>query len=234
MRPVIRERPHLEGPVTYPRFPAAFRLPPLASWPSCPATGFRLPHGRPTGGWSRPPDLTGFPCSALVRYDRCRVPPIPRGRGAHVADIETSATTAASQRLALFSGGTSTYPELWLTRLTEVHTIHPSGLPLACDRWMEHRSLGFLPGFTPRRYQRRMPGAGTSGEHSLGANRRTFDPPFRLSRSHSATSCRTTTPQCSHFHAFSRRAAELPSRAAITSTTSCRVHPRACRTQLRG
>jgi hypothetical protein len=39
---------------------------------------------------------------------------------------------------------------------------------------MEHRSLGFLPGFTPRRYQRRMPGAGTSVEHSLGANHRTF------------------------------------------------------------
>ena len=34
--------------------------------------------------------------------------------------------------------------------------------------------MGFLPGFTPRRYQRRMPGVGTSVEHSLGANRRTF------------------------------------------------------------
>jgi hypothetical protein len=98
MRPVIRERPQLEGPATSPRFPAAFRLPPFASWPSCPAMGFRLPHGRPTGGWSLPPDLTGFPCSALVRCDRCRVPPIPRGRGALVADIETSATTAAFQR----------------------------------------------------------------------------------------------------------------------------------------
>ena len=32
--------------------------------------------------------------------------------------------------------------------------------------------MGFLPGFTPRRYQRRMPGAGTSVEHSPGANRR--------------------------------------------------------------
>src|SRR5260370_12869045 len=196
MRQVIGERPHREGPVPCPRFPAAFRLRRLASWRSCPATGFRLPHGRPTGGWSRPPDLTGFPCSALVRCDRCRVPPIPRGRGAHVADIETSATTAASQRLALFSGGTSTYPEFWLTRLTEVHTIHPSGLPLACDRWMEHRSLGFLPGFTPRRYQRRMPRAATHAEHPLAATRRPFDPPFRVSRSQSAASSPTSIPPC--------------------------------------
>jgi DDE superfamily endonuclease len=52
--------------------------------------------------------------------------------------------------------------------------------------------LGFLPGFTPRRYQRRMPGADTSVEHSLVANRRSLDPPFRLSHSTSATSRRTT------------------------------------------
>jgi len=51
--------------------------------------------------------VSGFPCSALVRCDRCRAPPIPRDRGALVADIETSATTAASQRRVLFSGGAS-------------------------------------------------------------------------------------------------------------------------------
>src|SRR5512144_2866621 len=39
---------------------------------------------------------------------------------------------------------------------------------------MARRSLGFLPSFTPRRYQRRMSGAGTSVEHSLGANRRSY------------------------------------------------------------
>jgi hypothetical protein len=63
-------------------------------------------------------------------------------------------------------------PKFWVTRLAGVHAIRPSSLPLACNRWMEHQSLGFLPGFTPRRCQRRMPGAGTSVEHSLGANRR--------------------------------------------------------------
>jgi hypothetical protein len=38
---------------------------------------------------------------------------------------------------------------------------------------MERRSSGFLPGFTPRRCQRRMPGAGTGIEHLPGANCRT-------------------------------------------------------------
>ena len=44
-------------------------------------------------------------------------------------------------------------PEFWLTRLAEVHLLRPSGLPLACNLRMERRSLGFLPGFTPHRYQ---------------------------------------------------------------------------------
>jgi len=156
------------------RLPAAFRLPPFASWPSCPATGFRLPHGRPTGDWSRAPDpdgvsmfrtgetrpVSGAPCtpgpwcSHGRRRDfghHCRLPaagPVPRC--------------------------CTHLPRLCLTRLTRVHHIRPSGLSLACGQWMEHRPLGFLPGFTPRRYQRRMPGAGTSVEHSLGANRRSF------------------------------------------------------------
>ena len=108
MRPVIRARPCWEGSVTRPRFPAAFRLPPFASWPSCPIPDLRSPCGRPTGGWSVPRRTwTGFPCSALVRCDRCRAPPIPRGRGAHMAGIETPTTTATSQRRALFSGAAS-------------------------------------------------------------------------------------------------------------------------------
>ena len=146
---------------------------------------------------------TGFPCSALVRRDRCRAPPIPRDRGALMADIETSATTATSQRRVLFLRFCFHLPEFWVTRLAEVHLIRPSGLPLACNLRMERRSSGFLPGFTPRRYQRRMPGAGTSVEHSLGVNRRSFDPPFRLSHSPSATSCRTSISQCPRIHTAS-------------------------------
>jgi hypothetical protein len=135
--------------------------------------------------------MTRFPCFALVRFDRCRAPPIPRDRGALMADILTSAITAASQRRVLSFAVAFHLPKVWLTRLTEIQVLRPSGLPFACDRRMARRSLGFLLGFTPRCCQQRMPGAGTSVEHSLEANRRPFDPPFRLAHLHSATSRRT-------------------------------------------
>src|SRR4029453_9935488 len=54
-----------------------------------------------------------------------------------MAEIETSATTAASQRPALFSDGSSHLPEFWLTRLAEVHVVRPPPvfpLPVA-DGW---------------------------------------------------------------------------------------------------
>ena len=141
--------------------------------------------------------VPGFPCFALVRYDRCRAPPLPRDRGALMADVWTSATTAASQRRVLSSGTAFHLPKSRLTRLTRVHHIRPSGLSLACDQWMEHQPLGFLPGFTPHRCQRRMPGAGTSVEHSLGANRRTSSTLHFGYLTHcSATSRRTRT----HLH----------------------------------
>ena len=54
-----------------------------------------------------------------------RVPPIPRDRGAHMADIETSATTAASQRRVLSFAVTSHLPKFWVTRLTEIHVSSP-------------------------------------------------------------------------------------------------------------
>lgn len=108
MPPVIRERPYVEGPV-------------ILSWLSCRLSAAAVcflavlsRHGCPLSlrsayRWlvfSTGP-VTGFPCSALVRCGRCRAPPIPRDRGALVADIETSATTAASQRRVLFFGGAS-------------------------------------------------------------------------------------------------------------------------------
>jgi hypothetical protein len=54
-----------------------------------PATDICVPHGRLTDDWSVHRTVTGFPCSAPSRCDRCRAPPIPRGRGALVADILT-------------------------------------------------------------------------------------------------------------------------------------------------
>src|SRR5262245_41852432 len=102
---------------------------------------------------------------------------------------------AASQRRVLSFAVAFHLPKFWLTRLTEIQVLRPSGLPFACDRRMERRSLGFLPGFTPRRYRQRMPGAGTSVEHSLEAKRRPFAPPFRLAHLHGATSRRTRVSQ---------------------------------------
>jgi hypothetical protein len=43
---------------------------------------------------------------------------------------------------------------------TEVHAIHPSGLPLACSPRMEREPLGFPPSSGPRRCQRRPSGWG--------------------------------------------------------------------------
>jgi len=145
-----------------------------------PAADFRVSSriGLPAAGqfrWT----TTGLPCSTLLRYGRCRAPPIPRDRGAHMTGTGTPITTAASQRRVLFRVNTSHLSRSKVTRLTEVHLRSPfSGLPLACNQWMEHQSLGFLPGFTPRRYQRRMPGAGTSVEHSLGFSHRACGPPI--------------------------------------------------------
>lgn len=69
--------------------------------------------------------VSGFPCFALVRCDRCRAPPIPRDRGALMADIETSATTAASQRRVLSFAVAPHLPKFWVTRLTEIHVSSP-------------------------------------------------------------------------------------------------------------
>ena len=75
---------------------------------------------------------------------------------------------------------------------------------------MEHWSLGFLPGFTPRRYQQRMPGAGTSVEHSLGANRRTFSTlHFGYLTHNNATSRRTRSCQCPHWGVLTKGGATV-------------------------
>jgi len=157
------------------RFPAAFRLPSFASWPSCPATDIRVPRGPPTSGRSSPPDRDGV---SMFRTGEIRpVPGAPYtpgpwcSHGRHRNPGHHCRLPAAGPVLRCRIPS----PEFWVTKLTGVHLIRPSGLSLACNRRMEHRSLGFLPGFTPRRCQRRMPGAGTSVEHSLGANCRTSD-----------------------------------------------------------
>jgi hypothetical protein len=95
-----------------------------------------LTDGLPAAGqfhWT----ATGLPCSTLVRYDRCRAPPIPRDRGAHMTDTGTPVITAASQRRVLFRARTSHLSRLKVTRLTEVHLRSPfPAFPLpVTDGW---------------------------------------------------------------------------------------------------
>ena len=78
IRPVIRDR-RRSGRPPMSRFPAAFRPPAFASWPSCSRRGFGLPHGRPTGQ-QRCPDLDGVPTFHTSEIRPGWVPPIPRGR----------------------------------------------------------------------------------------------------------------------------------------------------------
>ena len=105
-------------------FPDAFRLPSFASWPSCSRRRYPLPS-RSAYQWLAHRTATGFPCFTLLRSDRCRAPPILRDRGALMADIETSATTAASQRRVLFLRYCLHLPEFWVTKLTGVHFRSP-------------------------------------------------------------------------------------------------------------
>jgi hypothetical protein len=139
--------------------------------------------------------VTGFPCSALVRCGRCRAPPLPRDRGALMADAGTSATTAASQRRVLFFAVASHLPKFWITRLAEIHVIRPSGLSLACDRgwgtgpWASSRASH--PAVASDACQERERALSTRPELTVNH----VDPPFRLSHSHSATSRRTPALQ---------------------------------------
>ena len=92
-----------------------------------------------------------------------------------MTEIANSATTTASQRWTLFSGATFHLPGVPANEAyggSHLFTLPAFPLPVTAG-WIS-KSLGFLPGFTPRRYQRRMPGAGTGVEHSPGANRRPY------------------------------------------------------------
>lgn len=172
MRPVIRSD-HLEGSVICSAFLSPFGVPPFASWPSYSRHGFPLPSRLAYRRLVGPSDRDGVSMFRTAETRPVSGAPYTPGpwcsRGRHRNFSHHCRLPAAGPVPRSYIHP----PRFWLTRLMGVHVVRPSGLPLACDRWMEHRPLGFLPGFTPRRYQRRMPGAGTSVEHSLGANHRT-------------------------------------------------------------
>ena len=137
---------------------------------------------------------TGFPRSTRTRCDRGGCLLYPGGGGAHPADKKSPAGacrfTAASPYTPL---GTTHQARLTHNETsTEVHAIHPSGLPLARDPWMEQESFGFPSSFAPRRYQQRTSRVGPGHR----AQARSYAPGIgRTSnlraRSLRATSCRT-------------------------------------------
>ena len=140
-----------------------------------PATGFRL---LPTGGRSFPPDRDEVP--TFHTYELRPVPGAPFTPGSwcspgRILDSSQHCRIPAADPLPQKKLPS---PGLGVTRLTGVHLIHPSGLPLSCRRWMDHRLLGFLPVLrTPQRSRlRRTPRAGTGAEHSPGTTRRSSRP----------------------------------------------------------
>ena len=140
--------------------------------------------------------VSGFPCFALVRCDRCRASPIPRDRGALMADIETSATTAASQRRVLSFAVASHLPKFWVTRLTEIHVSSPFPVfPLPVTDGWSIRPWAFSRASHPTVASDACQewGQALSTRSDLTVDIRPS--PFRLSHSLSATSCRTSIPQ---------------------------------------
>jgi hypothetical protein len=173
-------------------FPAAFQPPAFASRviPVPPRNWAFLTVGLPGATPSRPdPDgVTTFPTREIRPG---WVPPLPRGRRCS-PDRESSSPgacrfpTASPYTPRPHPSSEASFHEA----STEVHAIHPSGLPLARSPRLEREPLGFPLSFEPLRYQRRTSGRGqaTSTDPELRCRHRR---PSNL-RVHSqrATSCR--------------------------------------------
>ena len=127
-----------------PRFPAAFRPPAFACWPSCPARGLRPSCDRPT----TPPSArtrTGFPCSARVRPGRGGRPLYPGGGGVHATDPRSTVAACRFSTASPCHPGTTNRPgELGLTGHQQGFTgVRPTSLPLACGPSAEPAPSGF-------------------------------------------------------------------------------------------
>ena len=158
-----------------------------------PARGLGLPHGRLTGRDLRARTRTGFPRSALRDTT---------GMGASSTPgtaVLSRPDAVPGQRLPLPSGQ-SLHPAPAPHRgvalheaATEVHAIHPPGLPLACSPRMGQGTLGLSPVLRtpplPATHDRAGPGMSTCPELRDRHNR----PSNPRVHSLSATSCRNGT-----------------------------------------
>ena len=107
--------------------------------------------------WTR----TGFPRSALTRYGRVGCLLDPGDGGALPAGCRARSSPAASQRPVPAPRATASHRGATLHEAsTEVHAIHPSGLPLACSPRMGREPSGVSLCSAPRRYRQRTTGQG--------------------------------------------------------------------------
>jgi hypothetical protein len=111
-----------------------------------PAGGLGLPCGRLTGPQQRSRTPTGLSRCTRMRCGRGGCPLYPGDGGAHVGWHRIP-----SRHLPL-SSGQSLHPGIATTvgakrheASSRVHSVHPSGLPLACDPWVGRESLGVSP-----------------------------------------------------------------------------------------
>jgi DDE_Tnp_1-associated len=115
---------------------------------------------------------------------------------------------AASQRPTPVPGCCFHPPGLGITERRQGFTgVHPSGLPVACSPGWNGSPWASAPGFTPRRYQRRMPKWGRALGHLPGiTSPASTGPPQRI-HSPRGPSCRTPACPSSPIAAVARRLA---------------------------
>jgi hypothetical protein len=166
IRPVIQDG-ELEEPAMMPRFPAAFRPPAFASRSSHPRRGVGPPSR--SAYRTNSPDPDGVTTFRTHEQRPGRASLIPRGRWCSprpgtVPGRAPAAISAASPYTPLLHPIHGAGVD---EASTEIHAIHPSGLPLACGPRMERAPSGFPPSSEPHHYWRRTSGQGQAMSTSL-------------------------------------------------------------------
>ena len=162
-----------------------------------PARELGLPHGRLTGHHTAP-DPDGVSTFHTLEIRPGWVPPLSRGRR-----CPPWPDAVPGQRLPLPSGQ-SPHPAPASHRggtlhetSTEVHAIHPPGLPLACGPQMGQGPLGVPLCSAPHCYQRRTTGRGRASSTRPELHDRHNQPSNPRVLSQGATSCRNTQKRAS-------------------------------------
>ena len=176
-------------------FPAAFRLPPFASWPSCSRRRYLLPS-RSAYQWLRPPD-----CDGVSMFHTAEMRPVPGASYTPGPWCSHGRHRNFSHHCRLPAAGPFPrycfhLPEFWVTKLTEVHSRSPFPVfPLPVTSGWNTGPWAFSrashPAVSSSACQERERALSTRPE--LTADQSTLH--SQLSHSRSATSCRTSISQ---------------------------------------